>query len=50
MGTNLLGAVLSAVVGGAMAAATIVGLVSAQTSGPEQNPVNAEKPIINYGK
>ena len=49
MGSHLLGAVISAVVGGALASATLVGLVSSQTSAPEQNPVNAEQPAIDYG-
>lgn len=49
MGSNLLGAIISAVVGAALASATLVGLVSSQTAGPEQNPVDASQPAIDYG-
>lgn len=42
-------AVGSAVAGAALAAVTLVGVVSSQTSAPETNPVNAGQPAINYG-
>lgn len=49
MSSSLLGAIISAVVGAALAGATLVGIVSSQTALPDRNPVNAEEPEINYG-
>ena len=49
MGSRIIGAVLSAVVGIGLASATVVGLVYSQTAAPEQNPTNAQNPAINYG-
>lgn len=44
----LLAKIIGAVVGGAVAATAVTfGVVSSQTSPPEQNPANAE--IISYG-
>lgn len=48
MGT-ILGIVASVVVGGAVATATIVGVVSTQTATPEKSPVNVSEVGIEYG-
>ncbi|GAA1911517.1 hypothetical protein GCM10009737_11260 [Nocardioides lentus] len=52
MGTLLgsVGALLaSVVVGGAVAAVTVVGLVNSQTDAPDQSPANVERPVVEYG-
>lgn len=41
--------IVSLVVGGALATATVVGLVSSQTGAPEKSPGNAISPAVNYG-
>jgi hypothetical protein len=40
---------LSVVVGGTLAGATVVGLVKSQTDPPEQSPANVSNPQIEYG-
>ncbi|WP_340538757.1 DUF2613 family protein [Nocardioides sp. GXZ039] len=42
--------VASVVVGGALGAAGIVGLVSSQTAAPDKSPISVEKPVIEYGQ
>ena len=49
MGSSIVGAIVSVVVGGAVAAATVVGIVSSQTSTPEKSPVNVGNVGIEYG-
>jgi len=48
-----MGAILSTigalVLGGVVATATVVGLVSSQTSAPDQSPTNVNAPVIQYG-
>ncbi len=39
----------SVLVGGAVAAATIVGVVQSQTAPPDKNPVTVSAPVIDYG-
>jgi hypothetical protein len=46
---NVVAPVLSLFVGGALATATLMGLVSSQTSAPDRSPANAEAPVIDYG-
>ena len=41
--------IVSLLVGGALATATVFGLVSSQTGAPEKSPGNAISPVINYG-
>ena len=48
MGTIMTG-IVSVVVGGAFATATIVGVVSSQTSTPDKTPVNVSEVGIEYG-
>lgn len=44
-----MGTIVSIVVGGAVAAATIVGVVNSQTSTPDKSPVSVSEVGINYG-
>ncbi len=44
-----MGTIVSIVVGGVVAAATVVGVVQAQTSTPEKSPVNVSEVGVNYG-
>ncbi|WP_370290886.1 hypothetical protein [Nocardioides sp.] len=44
-----MGTIVSIIVGGAVAAATVVGVVNAQTAAPEQSPVNVSKVGLSYG-
>jgi hypothetical protein len=46
---SIVAPVLSLFVGGALATATLMGLVSSQTSAPENSPADAEAPVIDYG-
>jgi hypothetical protein len=41
--------VLSVVVGGTLAGASIVGLVKSQTAPPDESPANVSNPVIEYG-
>lgn len=46
---NFVAPVVSLFVGAGLAAATVVGVVSSQTSAPSSSPVDAEAPVIEYG-
>ncbi|MCD6640035.1 MAG: hypothetical protein LT071_08995 [Nocardioides sp.] len=46
---NFLAPIVSVLAGGALASAGLVGLISSQTSAPEQSPANAEAPAWDYG-
>jgi hypothetical protein len=46
---NVVAPVLSLFIGAALGGATLVGLVSSETSAPEESPANAEAPVIDYG-
>lgn len=49
-GSALLGGVGSVVAGGALATATLMGVVSSQTSPPDRSPADVSKPaVIEYG-
>jgi hypothetical protein len=41
--------IASVVVGGALAGATVIGLVNAQTSPPDKSPANVSNPVLDYG-
>lgn len=41
--------VVSLLVGAGLATATVIGVVSSQTSAPTNSPANAESPVISYG-
>ncbi len=41
--------IASLVVGAAVASATIVGVINAQTSPDEKSPANVSQPVIEYG-
>jgi hypothetical protein len=48
--TNAVGAIASVVAGGALAAASVVGLISSQTGAPDRSPTDVSKPaVIDYG-
>jgi hypothetical protein len=46
---SIVGIVASLFVGGAVATATIVGVISAQTSPPGESPANVSQPVVEYG-
>jgi len=46
---NLIAPIVSIIAGGALGTATIMGLISAQTSTPAKSPANAEAPVWDYG-
>lgn len=49
-GGAIWGGLGSVVAGGALATATLMGVVTSQTSAPEQSPTDVSKPaIIDYG-
>ena len=45
----IVGAVASLVVGAAVATATVVGLVSAQSGTSGDSPANVNAPVVEYG-
>ncbi|QYJ04787.1 hypothetical protein KUV85_03645 [Nocardioides panacisoli] len=49
MGSTTIAAIVSVLVGGGLAAASVVGLVNAQTGTPEESPVNVGNVSIEYG-
>ena len=50
MGSSGIAALIATmVVGGAVGAASIVGIVSSQTAAPSKSPTNIEQPEIQYG-
>ncbi len=48
MGT-ILTTVGALVLGGVVAVATVVGVVSSQTAAPDKSPTNVNAPVIEYG-
>jgi hypothetical protein len=46
---SIAGIVASLFVGGAVATATIVGVISSQTSPPGESPANVSQPVVEYG-
>lgn len=44
-----LGPIVSVIAGGALAAASVMGVISSQTSAPSKSPANAEAPAFDYG-
>lgn len=48
MGT-ILGTVAAMIVGGAVAAVTVVGVVSSQTRPQGDSPANVNAPVVQYG-
>lgn len=47
--TGILAIVGSVIIGGAAAAATIVGVVSTQTAAPATSPTSVSSPVVEYG-
>ena len=43
------GSVAGVIVGAVLAWVSIYGVVTSQTSGPDQSPVNANQAVIEYG-
>jgi hypothetical protein len=46
---TILGTVAAMIVGGAVAAVTVVGVVSSQTSPQGDSPANVNAPVVQYG-
>lgn len=46
---SIIGALAALLAGGTLAAATVFGVVSSQTSNPDRSPVDAEQPAVDYG-
>lgn len=49
IGSAVIGTIISVLAGGAVAAATIVGVVQTQTAPPEKSPVDVHSVSIEYG-
>lgn len=52
MGTGIVGTIVSLIVGGTVAAVTVVGVVSNQTAAPSTSPGDSSLPasqIVDYG-
>lgn len=50
MGSSIVATAVSLLVGGAAAAATVIGLVDNETSAPDKSPVNVtEEIVVDYG-
>lgn len=47
---TIAGAVASLIVGGAVAAVTLVGLVSSSTGADGASPADVQEPIVQYGE
>jgi hypothetical protein len=45
----IIGSIVSLLVGGAVAAVTIVGLASSQVNSPAETTANVDAPVIDYG-
>lgn len=48
MGT-VIGTIVSLVVGGAVAAVTVIGVVNSQTDADGASPANVNQPVVAYG-
>ena len=48
MGT-IVSTIAAMLVGGTVAAVTVVGVVNSQTAAPEKSPVSVNSPTIDYG-
>jgi hypothetical protein len=46
---SIIAPIVAVVVGGGLAVATLVGVVTSQTSAPEQSPGTIQTPDFNYG-
>ena len=46
---SIVGVIASLFVGGAVATATIVGVISSQTSPQGESPANVSQPVVEYG-
>jgi hypothetical protein len=49
VGSTILSTIGALFVGGAVASATVFGLVSSETSDPAKSPVSVSNPVIDYG-
>jgi hypothetical protein len=49
VGGSILATIVSVVVGGAVAAATTVGVINASTGTPEKSPVDVNEVSVEYG-
>ncbi len=47
--TGLATILATIIVGGAVGAASIVGVVNSQTGAPSESPASVETPVIDYG-
>lgn len=46
---SILGTVAAMIVGGSVAAVTLIGVVNSQTSAPGESPANVNAPVVQYG-
>lgn len=47
--SSFIAPIVSILAGGAIATATVVGVISSQTAEPDTSPANVEAPFIDYG-
>ncbi len=47
--TGIVTAIVGTLVGGALAATTVVGLVHSQTAAPSKSPADVANPTVTYG-
>lgn len=47
--SSFIAPIVSILVGGGLATATVFGLVSSQTAAPSTSPANVEAPVVDYG-
>jgi len=48
--SNFIGSIASIIIGILLAFLTIMGLINSQVNSPGSNPVNVERPVIDYGQ
>lgn len=46
---SIVAPIVSCLVGGGLAVATLMGVITSQTSAPDQSPGTVESPDFNYG-
>lgn len=46
---SILSTVAAMIVGGTVAAVTVVGVVTTQTAAPDKSPANVNSPVLPYG-
>ena len=46
---SIIGGIAALVLGSAVAAATVFGVVSSQTGAPDKSPTSVDAPVVDYG-